>query len=250
MSLDYIFGWMMVLLRSIGLIQQLPLIAGKELPVSVRLAFGICLATILVGLVPSASIPLGAWALALAAAAEILLGFALGFVVRMAFAGVEMAGRLISTEIGLMANPGMGAPEPANEPVAALLTTFAALLFFLLGAHQSVLTAFARSFHVAHAGEAAFGAAAGMSMIQASAHLIELGLRIAAPFIAMNFLITLAFSVLGRAVPKMNVFIVSFSARALAGIGLLAAAAGLIARYLFVEFGDLPLRMLQVLPAK
>ncbi len=250
MSLDYIFGWMMVLLRSIGLIQQLPLIAGKELPVSVRLAFGVCLATILVGLVPAAPLPLGAWALALAAAAEILLGFGLGFVVRMAFAAVEMAGRLISTEIGLMATPGMGAPEPANEPVAALLTTFAALLFFLLGAHHSVITAFARSFQLAHAGEAAFGSAAGIGMIRASAHLIELGLRIAAPFIAMNFLITLAFSVLGRAVPKMNVFIVSFSARALAGIGLLAAAASLIARYLFVEFGDLPLRMLQILPAK
>lgn len=250
MSLDYGFCWMMVMLRSIGLIIQLPLIAGRPIPVAVRIALGGALATLITGLIPVAPIPRDLWALASATMIEVIIGLALGFVARMAFAAVEMAGRLISTEIGLMASPGLGVPEPASEPIAAFLSSFAVILFFLFGAHQTVIGAFARSFMLAPAGQGGFDAQAATSLIMATAHVLELGLRIAAPFIAMNFLITLAFSVLGRAVPKMNVFIVSFSARALVGFGLLSAAGALIARYLFVEFGETPMRMLQLLPAR
>ena len=250
MSLDYGFAWMMVLLRSIGIIIQLPVIAGRPIPIPLRVALGACLATLLAGVVPAAPITLSVGPLVSAVTMEVLLGLALGFVTRIAFAAVEMAGRLISSEIGLMATPGLGVPEPANEPLAALLSSFAVVLFFLFGGLQAVLTALARSFFIAAAGRGGFDAGAGDALIRDTAHLLELGVRIAAPFIAMNFLITLAFSVLGRAVPKMNVFIVSFSARGLVGLGLLGTAGTLVARHLFAEFGDVPLRMLQLLPAK
>lgn len=247
MMLDYVFVWLMVMLRSIGVILQLPVVAGQPIPVMVRMALSVGLATILSGLVPTVPVPVALWSLIGAASMEIVLGLALGFVVRMTFAAIELAGRLITTEIGLTAMPGMGAPEPAHEPVAALLSTMAVVLFFLFGAHHAVIIAFAKSFQLAPAGGASFDPAAGMALVRYSMQLIELGVRIAAPFIAMNFLVNLAFSVLGRAVPKMNVFVVSFSARALFGLALLSTAGALITRYLFVDFGDLPLRMLQLI---
>lgn len=250
MNLDYLLGWMMIFLRSLGIILQLPVVAGRPIPIPVRVGLCVGLASLLIGVVPVAPVSLELWSFVRASAGEVLLGLAMGFVIRFSFGAVEMAGRLISTETGLSAMPGMGVPEPATEPLPALLSTFALVLFFQFGAHHTVLSAFARSFQIVGPGHAALDPAAGTTLIRGTAKILELGLRMAAPFIAMNFLITLAFSFLGRAVPKMNVFVLSLSARSLVGLGLFGAAGSLFARYLFIEFGEVPWRMLELLPAR
>jgi flagellar biosynthetic protein FliR len=238
---------MMVFLRTMGVILQLPVVAGRPIPMLARGGICVCLATLIAGIVPSAAVPDTMWALLLATAGEVLVGLALGFVARLAFAAVEMAGRIITSEIGLSATPGMGVPEPSTEPMAALLSTFAVVLFFLFGGHLMMIAALTRSFDLVAAGRAALAPDAGDSMIRATSHLLELGLRLAAPFIAMNYLVTLAFAALGRVVPKMNPFVVSFSMKSIAGFTLLSSAGALIASYLYTEFNDTPVRMLQVI---
>jgi flagellar biosynthetic protein FliR len=250
MTLGYFVTWMMVFLRTIGVITQLPIVAGRPIPVMVRLGICVCIATLLAGIVPVAEVPLTLWSLFIATIGEVLVGLALGFIGRMAFAAVEMAARIISTEVGMSAAPGFGVPEPSHEPIAALITTFAVVLFFMFGGHLTMIAALTRSFAMVHPGNPVLHGEAGESMIRATSHLIELGMRIAAPFIAMNFLVTMAFATLGRVLPKLNPFVMSFSMQLIAGLTLLASAGALIARYLYTEFDETPVRMLQILAGR
>jgi flagellar biosynthetic protein FliR len=49
----------------------------------------------------------------------------------------------------------------------------------------------------------------------------------------MNFLINVSFAVLGKAVPKMNVFMTSFAVRILSGLVLLVSSLLLITSYIY-----------------
>lgn len=246
MPLDAIYGGMMGALRALGIVALLPTPGAIPLPWPIRIGLAVLLAAVLAGNSPVAPFPASNGEMVSAAIHEVLLGFAMGFIGRTLFAATDLAGRLIANEVGVVASPGIDAPRPDQEPLPTFIAGFGGLLFFLVGAHEGVLAAFARSFELAPAGAAAFSPSAAESAARATAALIELGLRIAAPFIALNFVVTLGFSILGRAVPKMNVFIASMSVRALGGLLLLAGAGTLIARYLISAYGDLPWRMLDI----
>ena len=250
MSTGYLVTWLMVFLRAVGVVLLVPQMAGRAPPILVRIGLGCFIATLLVGVVPPAAMPRDYWELVGSAGSEVLLGLGFGFVAQLVFQSVEFAGHIISSEVGMSVPPGMMGPDMASDPMAAFLSSFALVLFFLTNAHQAVLSAFARSFMLAAPGRPLVSAAAGDLLVRGTAHVIEIGVRIAAPFIALNFLINLAFSVIGRAVPRMNVFVLSSSLRGIAGLGLLSGAGALIARYLIVEFGNLPLQLLQIVAVR
>ncbi len=74
MPLDHLVAWMMILLRSLGVVLQLPVLVGRPIPIPVRVGLCVGLATLLVGLVPAAPVPLAAWPLIGAMAGEVTVG--------------------------------------------------------------------------------------------------------------------------------------------------------------------------------
>ena len=119
----------------------------------------------------------------------------------------------------------------SDSTITTLLYYFTLIVFFAAGIHYDVLLAFTLSFEVLPIGSFFQKANPTLGFVRETATVWVLGTLMAAPFIAMNFLINISFAVLGKAVPKMNVFITSFSVRITCGLTLLISSLLLITSY-------------------
>ncbi len=226
--------WVLVFLRTGAFFLGIPLFAGKMIPKKIRTAFALMLSLLINPLVPAdlelANHFAGAILLALN---EMCIGLLLAMTVRMVFFAVELAGHLISYEIGLMAsnsvNPLLGSTDAT---ITTLLYYFSLLLFFVSGVHYDVLKAFIMSFELLPIGAFFLKASPTVEFVEEVSHVFVIGTLMAAPFIALNFLVNVSFAVLGKAVPKMNVFMTSFAIRILSGLLLLVSSILLISSYI------------------
>jgi len=228
-----IIVWVLVFLRTGAFFLGIPLFAGNLVPVRYRIGFGLILSLLINPSVP-ADITLAKhfFGAILLSMNEVCIGLLLAMMVRMVFFAIELAGHLISYEIGLMAsssvNPLLGS---SDSTLTSLFYYFGLLIFFVANLHHEVIRAFVLSFELLPIGNYFLHTNPTFEFVREVANVFVLGTLIAAPFIALNFIINISFAVLGKAVPKMNVFITSFAIRILCGLILLVSCILLISSY-------------------
>ena len=70
----------------------------------------------------------------------------------------------------------------------------------------------------------------------------------AAPLMAINFIVTLTFAILGKAAPGINAFSESFAARIFAGLTIFGLTLGLTAQIVLSHLRESPELMLRLIP--
>lgn len=249
-QVESIFSIALIFTRAGALFMAVPVLGGQSLPLQVRLALGLLVAVILSPLVPSAPLA-GTHALwlILAMLFELIVGALMGLAIQAVFATIEFAAQTIAMETGLTPNNAL---SPVSEPgegsgVTGLLFFFAIIIFLVTGMHHQVIAALARSFHALPVGAIYTRSFSLDALAVVTTQIFVVGLLMAAPFIAINFLINMTFALLGKIAPKMNVFMVSFAVRIMAGFLALISTAGLLAHYINAQFELIPSRMMQLI---
>jgi flagellar biosynthetic protein FliR len=211
----------LVMLRCTGLVFTAPIFGHHSLPTLFKLGLA---ATLTVALAAGAGVNAGNLPLLAAAPLELMIGLALGFILSMGFEAIEIAGRVISIQLGL----SLGAVfSPTEQEAATAIDPFfsvlAGLTFLAMGLHLAVVRTLANSFVVYPVG-GGWPANLAQTGAQTIALALELGVRVALPVALVLLLVELSVALLARAIPQINVFILGLPLKMLVGIAVLAMA--------------------------
>ncbi|MCH2109090.1 MAG: flagellar biosynthetic protein FliR [Polyangiaceae bacterium] len=198
--------------RISGLLIGAPL-PWKFLPTTGRAAFAILLAILSQSMHPRGlSLELSLLHLALALGSEFFLGFALGFVVRLAVGVAEIAAESVAPVMGLGAaqifDPSVGSQSSILSKIMRHVCLFVALS---VGVHHLLLGGLLGSFRAVPVGQLLLPARLTPSLLQLSAEMLIAGTQLALPIVAILFVTQVALAFVARSAPAMQIFSVGFA---------------------------------------
>ena len=209
----------------------IPLFEAKGVPAMTKIGFALLMTNLVAMIIPERPVlPGHILGLVTTGISELMVGTFMGLAIRIAFQTVSLAGEMIAHEGGFMRDASFDPfTQRSESAVERLLSQFAVVVFLTTSMHLQVFSSFVHSFEVVHLGVWTPTAASINILIAQTAQLFTVAVQIAAPFIALNFIINMTFAVLGKAAPQVNVFTVSFAVMIVIGLLTLVSMLDVIA---------------------
>jgi len=151
--------------------------------------------------------------------AELLIGLILGLLVQIFFEGVRMMGQLVGFQTGFaitnIIDPQSGVQVSIFSNMAYLV---AIVLFLLLNGHHILLSAVRESFGIIPVGALALNSEMLKKIMPLYGEMFVLSLKIGAPAIAALLFTKVAFGLITKLMPQMNIMIVAFPVQIVIGL--------------------------------
>ena len=220
-----IFALLTISVRVTGLMLFAPFFGSVAIPSRVKAAFVIALTILLYPVLsPRLVLPaLGHWPTLVIR--ELLIGAAIGISSNLVFDAVQMAGQVLSTQMGFSLVSLIDPQTQADSTVIAMFhQTIAMLIFLRLDVHLWLLHALGRSFQLLPPGGVILSGDFALATIRAGGAVFALGLQMAAPVFSATLLTDIVLGLLGKASPNMPLMLLGPPIKTLLGLAVLFAA--------------------------
>ena len=218
---------LLVFLRLVWIVSFTPLFGGEQVPKRLRIGIAMVLTLILSSVATEASPEdLEGTSYAELMAKECLVGILFAVFIRIAFELLSSAGAVIDVVRGAsMATVLDPMTRDQNPVLKSFLLQLVLVLFLGAGGHGNLLEALHRSFDTiridAEFSEVLAERMDPRAMLALIGGLFSDAIRIAAPVIAIMFLVDLALALVARAAPQIQVYFLGLAAKGTLGLFVL-----------------------------
>ncbi len=216
----WIGSFLWPLFRVGAMVGAAPILGSRSVPVRIRLGLALAITLVIVPLLPPAPAvdPLSGAGLVITFN-QLLIGLALGFSLRLVFSAVEIAGQIIGQLMGLgfasMIDPENGVSVPV---VSQFYSMCAILLFLAFNGHLLLIQMLADSFRILPVSTHGIPLEGLRALADWGGQMFAGAVLVALPAISALLLVNLAFGVMMRSAPQMNIFAVGFPITLLLGM--------------------------------
>ncbi len=217
----WVATFILPLFRVTAVLMTMPILGTKMLPARIRLYAALAITVVIVpGLPPLPEIDPLSLRGVLLCAEQVIVGALFGLALQMLFQAFVVAGQIIAVQMG-MAFASM--VDPANgvnvTVVSQFMTMLVSILFLLMNGHLVVLEVMTESFTTLPIGSALmvnhFWEMAGrMSWV------LGAGLLLVLPATTALLVVNIAFGVMTRAAPQLNIFSIGFPLTLVLGLAI------------------------------
>jgi flagellar biosynthesis protein FliR len=203
-----------------------PIFGTPYVPARVKVGIALALAVMVVPILPKFQYtdPLSLAGI-VTTIQQVLIGVLLGFVVSLVFSALIIGGQLVAQLMGLgfasMMDPQNGVDVPV---VGQFYTVLATIIFLITNGHLILVDTLVGSFKSMPIGDHGFFLEKIWQVVLWSKWMFIAALVIALPAITTLLLVNIAFGVMTRASPQLNIFAVGFPITILLGFMAMLAS--------------------------
>lgn len=142
---------------------------------------------------------------------ELLFGLLMGFVLQLVFQVFILGGQIIAMQAGLSFAVMMDPTSRASVPlVSQLYSMMMTLIFLALNGHLAVFETLLDSFRMMPIGQLSVTQSMVWNVILFSGWMFKQSLLISIPALLSLLIVSLAFGIMARAAPQLNIFSLGF----------------------------------------
>ena len=208
----FIASYLWPFIRIAALVSVIPILSSQIVPKRVKIGIAAALTVVIVptlGPMPTVEI-LSAEGL-LMCLYQMLIGLAMGFTIRIVFSAFETGGHVIGQTMGLgfaqMLDPANGITVPV---ISQFYTVIGTLLFLALNGHLVMIDVLSESFNTMPIALNTISLDGIWSIMALSGWIFKGAVLISLPAVSALLLVNIAFGVMMRAAPQLNIFAIGF----------------------------------------